>query len=64
MPHHRARSVPPPRPPQPTRRVPLTRLWETLSPADRSRTLLTLSRVVAQQLPRPPARKEADHERP
>src|SRR5262249_27808519 len=44
---------PPPRPPQPTRRGPLTRLWKTLPPADRSRTLLTLSRIVAQQLPRP-----------
>ena len=61
MRHHRSRSVPP-RPPEPTRRVPLTRLWQALPEADRQRTLLTLSRIVAQQLPRPPAEKEADHE--
>ena len=61
MRHHRARSVPP-RPPEPTQRVPLTRLWQALPQADRHRTLRTLSRIVAQQLPRPPADKEADHE--
>ena len=58
---HRARSVPP-APAEPTRRVPLTQLWQALPQADRHRTLLTLSRIVAQQLPRPPADKEADHE--
>ena len=54
----------PPRPLKPAPRLPLTHLWQALPQADRHRTLLTLSRVVAQQLPRPPADKEADHERP
>jgi len=49
---------------EPTRRVLLTRLWQVLPQADRHRTLLTLSRIVAQQLPRPPADKEAEHELP
>ncbi|MGZ3386881.1 MAG: hypothetical protein ACXVB5_18455, partial [Isosphaeraceae bacterium] len=44
----------------PTRRVPLTLLWQAHSQADRHRTLRTLSRIVAQQLPRHPADKEAD----
>ncbi len=61
---HRPPSPVPPRPLEPTRRVPLTRLWQVLPQADRHRTLLTLSRIVAQQLPRPPADKEADHELP
>ena len=61
MRHQRSRSVPP-APPEPTRRVPLTQLWQALPQADRHRALLTLSRIVAQQLPRPPAGKEADHE--
>jgi len=54
---------PPPRPAEPTRRIPLTRLWQVLPEGDRYRALLTLSRIVAQQLPRPPAGREADHER-
>ena len=61
MPHHRARSVPPPRPPAPRQRRPVTRLWQALPQADRQRALLTLSRIVAQHLPRPPAGKEAGH---
>ena len=59
---HRPTCPVPPRRAEPTRRVPLTHLWQTLTQADRHRTLLTLSRIVAQQLPRPPADKEADHE--
>jgi hypothetical protein len=54
--------VPPPRLSEPTRRVPLTHLWQALPQADRHLTFLTLSRIVAQQLARPPAEKEADHE--
>ena len=63
MRHHRAHSVPP-CPPEPPQRVPLTRLWQALPQADRHRALRALSRIIAQQLPRPPAAKEADHERP
>ena len=62
MRHHRDSSVPPPRPPEPLPRLPLTRLWQALPQANRQRALLTLSRIVAQHLPRPPADKEADHE--
>ena len=54
-----------PAPPAPAEAAP-TRLtgslWQALPRSDRQRTLLTLSRVVAQQLPRPPADKEADNE--
>ncbi|HEY9855122.1 MAG TPA: hypothetical protein V6D05_05240 [Stenomitos sp.] len=42
----------------------LTQLWQALPQSDRDRTLLTLSRVVAQRLPRPPVAKEVDHDRP
>jgi hypothetical protein len=55
-------SSPPPRPLKSNRRVSLTHLWQVLPQSDRQRTLLTLSRIVAQQLRRPPADKEADHE--
>ena len=40
----------------------LTHLWQTLAPAAREQTLRTLSRVLAQQLPRPTAGKEGSHE--
>jgi hypothetical protein len=59
---HSDRPAPPPRPRKPRRRVSLARLWQALPRSDQRRTLLTLSRVVAQQLPRPPADKEADNE--
>jgi hypothetical protein len=52
---------PPPRPLKPTRLL-LTHLWQALPQANRHQTLLTLSRIVARQLPKPPADKEADHE--
>ena len=42
----------PPRTLKPSQRIPLTHLWEALPQSDRDRTLLTLSRVVAQQLPK------------
>ena len=58
---HPARPVPP-APLKSNRRVSLAHLWQALPQSDRQRTLLTLSRIVAQQLPRPPADKEADHE--
>lgn len=54
----------PPHTLKPNQRIPLGKLWEALPKSDRDRTLLTLSRVVAQQIPRPPAGKEVDHERP
>ena len=48
---------------KPNQTIPLTHLWEALPQSDRDRTLLTLSRVVALQIPRPPVGKEVDHER-
>ena len=54
----------PPRSPKASPRIPLTHLWQALPQAERDRTLLTLSKIVAKQLPRPPAGKEADHEGP
>ena len=63
MRHTPSRPVPP-RTAEAGQRIPPTQLWQALPQSDRDRTLLTLSRVVAQQLPRPPADKEVDHERP
>jgi hypothetical protein len=61
MPRRRGHPIPPPRPRAPNN-VRLTRLWQTLPPPERQHLLRTLSRVIAQQLPRPPAAKEAGHE--
>lgn len=62
MRHTSSRPVPP-RSLKPGQRTPFTHLWEALPQSERDRMLLTLSRVVAQQLPRSPAGKEGDHER-
>ena len=63
MRHTPSRPVPPPRTLKTGQQIPLAGLWEALPQSHRDRTLLTLSRVVAQQLPRPPAGKEVAHDR-
>jgi hypothetical protein len=37
-------------------------MWETLPEETRRRTLITLSRIVAQQVQPPPSEKEVTHE--
>ena len=61
MRHTSSRPVPP-RPLKGRSPKPPTQLWDALNQSDRDRTLLTLSRVLAQQLPRLRAGKEVDHE--
>ena len=60
---HRAakRGLPTPQPPTPVA-LPLNRLWEMLTDEDRRRTLATLSRIVARQLPPPLDDKGVTHE--
>ena len=46
----------------PTKKIVLSRMWETLPEETRRRTLMTLSRIVAQQQPPPSQEKEVTHE--
>jgi hypothetical protein len=43
-------------------RVALEELWPSLPQSDRQQALRTLSRIVAQQIARPPVRPEVRHE--
>ena len=64
MRHRNGNSVPPPRRLKPSQPFRPTPLWQTLPQSCRDRTLLTLARVLAQQLQSPSAGKEGDHEHP
>ena len=61
MRHAPARPVPP-APLKSAPRILLAHLWQALPQPHRDRTLLLLSRVVAQQLPGRPVNKEVDHD--
>ncbi len=61
MRHASSRPVPP-RPRKGHSLTPPTRFWNALSQPDRDRTLLTLCRVLAQQLPGLRTEKEVDRE--
>jgi hypothetical protein len=61
---HPVPTGPPPRLLKAIPQIPLAHVWETLPPPGRKRTLLTLTRLIAQQLPSPRAGKEVNHERP
>ncbi|MCG8448377.1 MAG: hypothetical protein MI725_02200 [Pirellulales bacterium] len=44
------------------KKIVLSRMWTTLPEETRQRTLITLSRIVTQQVQRPPRQEEVMHE--
>lgn len=44
-------------------RVLLRQLWKAVLPSTQQKVIQTLSRLIAQQLPTPPMRKEVGHDR-
>jgi hypothetical protein len=43
--------------------IPLNQFWKVLPIQTRRQVLATLSRIVAEHLPKPRTRREADHDR-
>jgi hypothetical protein len=57
-----AKGGPPTGPSKPPAALYLKQLWTALAAEDRRRTLVTLSQIVAKQMPPPPGTKEVAHE--
>ena len=55
-------AVHPPRPLRSAQTVPLNQLWKVLPEPNRGQVLATLTRIVAQRLPKPEIRREVDHD--